>query len=73
MAHCQACGRPEAAGDHDGCAGLLAYDPPRFCASCGFRLDVQVFPAGVRSSCRECRRRTRPGFVNPARRHDGQD
>jgi hypothetical protein len=56
---CGGCGRPMAGDDHAECAQLLTLDPPRFCAVCGFRLDVQVFPDGVRSSCRECRRRAR--------------
>ncbi|HVM18448.1 MAG TPA: hypothetical protein VM307_00645 [Egibacteraceae bacterium] len=56
-AHCGACGRAVTDGDHGPCARLLAFDPPRFCEVCGFRLDVQIFPDGYRSSCRECRRR----------------
>ncbi len=51
---CRACGHPEAAGEHDGCDLRLQLDPPRFCATCGRRLDVQVFPTGYRATCRRC-------------------
>ena len=57
--YCGGCGEPLALGEHPDCAGRLLLDPPRFCVVCGFRLDVQVFPDGYRSSCRECRRRAR--------------
>jgi rSAM/selenodomain-associated transferase 1 len=65
---CSGCGRPEdtdrevqggAFEHHQGCKRRVALDPPRFCAICGFRLDVQVYPAHVETSCRECRRRAR--------------
>jgi hypothetical protein len=52
--YCQACGQPAAGPGHEGCARLLAFDPPRYCAICAFRLDVQVFPDGYRSRCRRC-------------------
>ncbi|HWH31952.1 MAG TPA: hypothetical protein VNU01_04715 [Egibacteraceae bacterium] len=58
-AFCGACGGAAGAADHAGCAQRLRYDPPRFCAACGFRLDVQVYPAGVVSSCRRCERPAR--------------
>ena len=58
-AYCQACGKAQSSGDHARCEQLLIYDPPRFCAVCGFRLDVKIFPDGYRTSCRECRRRAR--------------
>lgn len=57
---CGGCGAALNTRDHGACVRLLAFDPPRWCEVCGFRLDVQVFPDGVRSSCRECRRRARP-------------
>jgi hypothetical protein len=50
-------GVPFEPGGHPDCELLLAYDPPRFCAVCGFRLDVQVLPGAVHSQCRRCRRR----------------
>jgi hypothetical protein len=52
---CGACGEPVDAA-HPDCERLLAFDPPRFCATCGFRLDVQVYPGGVTSRCRRCSR-----------------
>lgn len=57
MTYCGGCGSAAADGDHAACVRLLAFDPPRWCAACGHRLDVQVFPDGYRSRCRECRRR----------------
>ena len=56
---CGACGQRLDRTEHGQCARLLQLDPPRWCGVCGFRLDVQVFPDGYRSSCRECRRRAR--------------
>jgi hypothetical protein len=56
---CGGCGQPRSEGTHEACARLLELDPPRWCEVCGFRLDVQVFPDGYRSSCRECRRRAK--------------
>jgi hypothetical protein len=56
---CGACGQPLTTQVHGDCARRLVLDPPHFCSVCGFRLDVQVFPDGYRSSCRECRRRAR--------------
>lgn len=58
-AFCGACGKPLDDSDHDDCRRRLVLDPPRWCSVCGFRLDVQVFPDGYRSSCRECRRRAK--------------
>lgn len=52
--YCGACGRPLSQETHAACTRLLAFDPPRFCATCGFRLDVQVFPDGYRAACRKC-------------------
>ena len=60
-AFCGACGKPLADGAHAGCEQALRLDPPRWCSVCGFRLDVQIFPDGYRSSCKECRRRARRG------------
>ncbi|MBW3577205.1 MAG: hypothetical protein KY462_05605 [Actinobacteria bacterium] len=40
----------------------LQLDPPRHCAGCGGRLDVQILPTTVRATCRRCDR------VHPARR-----
>ncbi|MGH8933875.1 MAG: hypothetical protein ACRDZO_25380 [Egibacteraceae bacterium] len=60
---CQGCGGPQAGADHTDCAQRLAVEPPRYCATCGFRLDVQVYPNHVETSCRECRRR---GFTSVA-------
>ncbi|MDP9072010.1 MAG: hypothetical protein M3N68_12180 [Actinomycetota bacterium] len=49
-AYCTGCGR--AAGRCEGrCTPPL--DPPRFCASCGRRLAVQVTPSGYRARCAE--------------------
>ncbi|WP_285244497.1 hypothetical protein [Pseudarthrobacter sp. fls2-241-R2A-127] len=36
---------------HARCADLLQLEPPRFCASCGRRLRVQVSPLGWWASC----------------------
>ncbi|WP_240617836.1 hypothetical protein [Pseudarthrobacter sp. AG30] len=36
---------------HTRCADLLQLEPPRFCASCGRRLRVQVSPLGWWASC----------------------
>ncbi|MDQ0665571.1 hypothetical protein QFZ35_004069 [Arthrobacter ulcerisalmonis] len=36
---------------HSRCADLLQLEPPRFCASCGRRLKVQVSPMGWWASC----------------------
>ena len=51
---CGMCGRPEAA-----CGGTCApqhrLDPPRWCTTCGHRLDVQVYPDRIESSCKVCR------------------
>lgn len=55
--HCGACGQPAGQDNHERCTRLLALDPARFCEVCGFRLDVQVFPDRVASSCRRCRRK----------------
>jgi hypothetical protein len=53
--HCTGCGRPVAAGDHERCrARLAATDPPRFCATCGRKLVVQVLPIGWRARCVSC-------------------
>lgn len=53
---CGACGAAlaAAADAHARCAERLRFDPPRFCGCCGFRLDVQVYPAGVEARCRRC-------------------
>ncbi|MGH8904955.1 MAG: hypothetical protein ACRD0K_00155 [Egibacteraceae bacterium] len=56
---CEGCGRSLRAALHDGCAGRLPLDPPRYCGACGFRLDVQVYPDRAEITCRECRRRAR--------------
>jgi hypothetical protein len=36
---------------HARCADLLQLEPPRFCASCGRRLKVQVSPLGWWANC----------------------
>ena len=36
---------------HSRCADLLQLEPPRFCATCGRRLKVQVSPMGWWASC----------------------
>ncbi|MGN7201704.1 biotin synthase auxiliary protein BsaP [Arthrobacter sp. SAFR-044] len=36
---------------HSRCADLLQLEPPRYCASCGRRLKVQVSPMGWWASC----------------------
>jgi hypothetical protein len=54
--HCAGCGQ-QLIDPHPECERLLAFDPPRYCTVCGFRLDVQVYPGEVRSECRRCRRR----------------
>ncbi|WP_052668870.1 hypothetical protein [Nitriliruptor alkaliphilus] len=52
---CPACGaEPGETHDAARCAARLELDPPRYCARCGRRLDVQVFPLGVRATCRRC-------------------
>ena len=56
---CGGCGQQLEGNDHAACERLLRLDPARWCSICGFRLDVQVFPDGYRSSCKECRRRSR--------------
>ena len=51
---CGRCGRPQAdcAGS---CAARHAFDPDRFCTTCGHRLDVQVYPDRVEAACKVCR------------------
>ncbi|CAN5756303.1 hypothetical protein BH24ACT14_BH24ACT14_02640 [soil metagenome] len=60
------CGQQLDTADHADCARLAAFDPPRYCGVCGFRLDVNVFPGGYRAVCRECRRRSRRQPATPA-------
>ncbi|HLI55730.1 MAG TPA: hypothetical protein VKY26_01735 [Actinomycetota bacterium] len=52
MSRCPSCGEPLAGVDHRRCA----FDPPRFCAGCGRRLRVQVFPLEYRATCPVCDR-----------------
>ncbi|MGI9016277.1 MAG: hypothetical protein ACR2HR_04090 [Euzebya sp.] len=59
-AFCGRCGRPAQDCD-EGCESQHRYDPDRFCTSCGHRLDVQVYPDHVESSCKTCRVRARRG------------
>jgi hypothetical protein len=54
---CGMCGADRADGDHSGCEAAAAYDTPRYCTTCGFRLDVQILPSAVRAWCRRCRPR----------------
>ena len=62
-AWCPACGRPVDEGDHARCRRVHSdLDPPRYCATCGNRLDVQVYPTGFVATCRRC------DGVHPARR-----
>jgi hypothetical protein len=50
MTFCPRCG-----GDgHAMCDRGGPLDPPRFCARCGRRLAVQVFPDGYTAHCRAC-------------------
>ena len=53
--HCDACGRPEADGDHSRCRERrAATDPPRYCRACGRKLRVQVLPVGWDARCLTC-------------------
>ncbi|HXS43579.1 MAG TPA: hypothetical protein VN751_03050 [Solirubrobacteraceae bacterium] len=53
--YCDACGKPEGAGDHARCrARRSATDPPRFCTACARKLSVQVLPTGYRAECVRC-------------------
>jgi hypothetical protein len=52
--YCEGCGRPQAAGGHERCAGRRGTDPPRYCMTCGRRLAVQVLPTGYTASCVHC-------------------
>jgi hypothetical protein len=52
---CDGCGRPRDAGDHVRCRQRRAgTDPPRFCATCGRKLVVQVLPLGWTARCVRC-------------------
>ncbi|MDP8928781.1 MAG: hypothetical protein M3O70_09445 [Actinomycetota bacterium] len=55
-AYCVACGRLLASPDAHADCRSRNLDPPRFCARCGRRLDIQVLPTGYRASCRRCER-----------------
>jgi len=58
--HCDGCGRPASSGDHTRCrARRAATDPPRYCASCGRKLRVQVLPVGWTAHCLTCDRAPR--------------
>lgn len=60
--HCRTCGALRDDGDHTRCLDPSSLEPPRYCASCGRRLDVQVYPTGFVATCRRC------DGVHPARR-----
>ncbi|HEY3262481.1 MAG TPA: hypothetical protein VGJ95_19810 [Pseudonocardiaceae bacterium] len=40
-----------AGGPHPACEARRELEPPRFCASCGRRMVVQVTPAGWSARC----------------------
>jgi hypothetical protein len=48
--YCVGCGRDAAECD-GACRGAL--EPPRFCPTCGRKLDVQVTPQGFSARCRK--------------------
>lgn len=52
-AYCGHCGRPLADGDHAMCAARAALEPPRYCATCGRRMVVQVTPRSWSARCVE--------------------
>jgi ribosomal protein S18 acetylase RimI-like enzyme len=52
-AYCGRCGRPLADGDHATCATLGTLEPPRYCATCGRRMVVQVTPRSWSARCVE--------------------
>jgi GNAT superfamily N-acetyltransferase len=47
---CALCGQP---GSHPPCIAALELEPPRYCASCGRRMVVQVHPTGWSAKCVE--------------------
>jgi hypothetical protein len=47
---CDRCGEA-VGGDHSRCAAARRLEPPRYCASCGRRLVVQVTPTGWTAAC----------------------
>ena len=58
--YCGYCGRPRAEQVHDGCAEHLRLEPPRYCASCGRRMKVQVSPTSWTATCVEHGETTNP-------------
>lgn len=65
MGRCPACGEADT-GDHRRCA----FDPPRFCAECGRRLRVQVFPLEYRATCPSCSPRAKLAHPPEETGHD---
>ncbi len=51
--YCGYCGRPRTEEPHDGCAENLRMEPPRYCADCGRRMQVQVSPTSWTARCVE--------------------
>lgn len=49
VSYCPRCGT--ATGDHSSCQQQLAFEPPRYCATCARRLVVQVTPGGWTARC----------------------
>ena len=53
--HCDGCGKSLADGDHRECVvRRTRTDPPRFCATCGRKLVVQVLPLRWTARCVHC-------------------
>jgi len=53
VGYCDHCGRPLAAGGHDGCRAARELEPPRWCGRCRRRMVVQVTPTGWTARCVE--------------------
>jgi hypothetical protein len=51
--YCGHCGEDLASGTHDACAERLRMEPPRFCAHCRRRMQVQVTPTSWTARCVE--------------------
>jgi hypothetical protein len=55
VSYCAGCGKPISGADHERCrARRAATDPPRFCATCGRKLVVQVLPLAWTARCVRC-------------------
>jgi len=52
-AYCDRCGFPVDGRDHELCQRARRLEPPRYCATCGRRLVVQVTPSSWTAHCSE--------------------